>query len=130
MITVANESTTLTWSPDQRVVGVRYARDAVLKQRDGDFLADTLAGWLGDSTAPFGVLADADGLAGTDAAYRARAHQFFKQRRDHAFIALTNLGPVIHVVVELFRLGTGVQLKTFGNEADARAWLRTHGVPA
>jgi len=34
------------------------------------------------------VLADAAGLGGTDAEYRAKASHFFRQHRDHAFIAL------------------------------------------
>jgi hypothetical protein len=37
---------------------------------------------------------------------------------------------VIHIVVEMFRVGTGIQLKTFPGEAAARAWLRTKGIAA
>jgi hypothetical protein len=58
------------------------------------------------------------------------ASRFFRQHRDHAFIALTHLGPVIRVVVEMFRIGTGIPLKTFAEEAAARSWLRTKGVLA
>jgi hypothetical protein len=76
------------------------------------------------------VFADAAGLQGTDAEYRAKASGFFRQHRDTAFIALINLGPVIHVVVELFRVGTGIQLKTFANEASARSWLQSKGIAA
>jgi hypothetical protein len=76
------------------------------------------------------VLADASGLRGTDAEYRAKAGGFFREHRGTAFIARVNPGPVIQVVVELFRVGTGVQLKTFANEAEGRTWLRTKGVAA
>ena len=76
------------------------------------------------------MLADAKGLRGTDAEYRASASGFFRKHRDTACIALINLGPVIHVVVEMFRIGTGIQLKTFPDEAAARAWLRTKGIAA
>jgi hypothetical protein len=37
---------------------------------------------------------------------------------------------VIHVVVEMFRVGTGIQLKTFADEAAARSWLRTKRITA
>ena len=47
----------------------------------------------------------------TDAEYRAKASAFFRKHRDTAYIALTNLGPVTHIVVEMFRVGTGIQLK-------------------
>jgi hypothetical protein len=89
-----------------------------------------LTGWVGATGEPFAVLADAAGLGGTDGEYRAEASRFFRPHRDHAFIALINVGPVIHVVVEMFRVGTGIQLKTFADEAAARSWLRTKGIDA
>jgi hypothetical protein len=128
--TVKNESTELSWSPEQRVLSVRYVAGAMLVRKDGDFLVEALRGFIGTEPLPFAVLADAAGLAGTDGEYRARASGFFRQYRTTAFIALVNLGPLIHVVVELFRVGTGIQLKTFDSETDARAWLRTKGIAA
>lgn len=127
---VASASTEMTWHAPSRVALVRYSRGAFLKSEDGRFLVDALAGWVGPDPDPFAVLADASGLAGTDGEYRTEASCFFRQHRDHAFIALINLGPVIHVVVEMFRVGTGIQLKTFADEAAARSWLRTKGVAA
>jgi hypothetical protein len=109
---------------------VSYTRGADLTSNDGVFLVDALTRWIGEDSTPFAVLANAAGLHGTNAAYRAAAGRFFREHRDTAFIALTNLGPVIHVVVEMFRVGTGIQLKTFGDEAAARSWLRTKGIAA
>jgi hypothetical protein len=129
-ITVTSPSTEITWDPRARVAVVRYAAGASLAGPDGPFLVDALASWIGATREPFAVLADAKGLRGTDAEYRASASRFFRQHRDHAFIALINLGSVIHVVVEMFRVGTGIQLKTFNDEASARAWLRTRGIAA
>jgi hypothetical protein len=127
--TVTSASTEITWSPEQRVAHVRYTAGATLTRDDGDFLVAALDGWVG-AAEPFGVLADAAGLHGTDAAYRSKASGFFRQHRGTGFIALVNVGPVIGVVVELFRVGTGIGLKTFSSEAAARAWLRTKGIPA
>jgi hypothetical protein len=121
-------STEITWSHAARVATVRYTHGTTLTSKDGDFLVDTLKGWIGAEGEPFAVFADAAGLGGTDAEYRAKASNFFRQHRDKAFIALVNLGPVIHVVVELFRVGTGIQLKTFADEAAARSWLRAKGI--
>jgi hypothetical protein len=126
--TATSPSTEITWSPPTRVAAVRYTRGTTLASKDGDFLVDALKGWIGAEGEPFAVFADAAGLRGTDAEYRAKASNFFRQHRDHAFIALVNLGPVIHVVVELFRVGTGIQLKTFADEAAARSWLRAKGI--
>jgi hypothetical protein len=130
MVRITSASTEISWSADQRVAGVRYTVDATLTREDGDFLVEALTGWIGVEGEPFAVFADAAGLRGTDGEYRARASGFFREHRDVAFIALVNLGPVIQVVVELFRLGTGIQLKTFASEAAARSWLRTKGIAA
>jgi hypothetical protein len=125
MLKVTSGSTEITWDSVKRVADVRYTAGATLTRKDGDFLVDALTGWVGSRGEPFGVFADAAGLGGTDGEYRARASEFFRKRRETVAIALINLGPVIHVVVELFRLGTGIQLKTFANEAAARSWLRS-----
>jgi hypothetical protein len=129
-MTFTGPSTEITWDSRSRVAVVRYAPGASLEGPDGPFLVDALTGWIGADGEPFAVLADAKGLRGTNAEYRASASRFFRQHCDHAFIALTNLGPVIHVVVEMFRVGTGIQLKTFPDEAAARSWLRTKGIAA
>jgi hypothetical protein len=126
----ASDTTEIRWDAVSRLASVRYTDGASLTGRDGPFLVDALAGWVGTDSKPFGVLADAKGLRSTDAEYRASASRFFRARRDTAHIALINLGPVIHVVVEMFRIGTGVQLKTFADEAAARSWLRTKGIAA
>jgi hypothetical protein len=128
--TVTSDSTAITWHPQSRVALVRYTLGASLTRKDGPFLVDALTGWIGEERVPFAVLADGAGLRGTDAEYRAHVSRFFRQHRDNAFIALINLGPVIHVVVEMFRIGTGIQLKTFADEAAARSWLRTKGIAA
>jgi hypothetical protein len=130
LLEVTSASTEITWRPEERLASVRYTADATLTSKDGDFLVDALTGWIGASGEPFAVFADAAGLRGTDAEYRAKASGFFRQHRETAFIALVNLGAVIHVVVELFRVGTGIQLKTFASEAAARSWLRTKGIAA
>jgi hypothetical protein len=109
---------------------VRYTAGAVLTSSDGDFLVQALTGWVGSAGEPFGVLADAAGLQATDAAYRAKASGFFRGHRGRAFIALINVGTVIGVVVELFRVGTGIGLKTFASEDAARTWLRSKGIAA
>lgn len=126
--TVVSETTEIRWDAAARLASVRYKEGASLTGPDGPFLVDALTGWIGAEGEPFGVLADAKGLRGTNAEYRASASRFFREHRDTACIALINLGPVIHVVVEMFRVGTRIQLRTFADEAAARSWLRTKGV--
>ena len=69
-------------------------------------------------------------MSGTDADYRAVTGGFFGQHRDTARIALINLGPIIRIVAEMFRVGIRLQMRTFADEAAARTWLRTQGIGA
>jgi hypothetical protein len=128
--TVTNDSMEIRWDPPSRIAFVRYTPGAVLTAADGAVLVDALSGWIGASGQPFAVLADGKGLHGTSAPYRASVSRFFRQHRDTARIALINLGPVIQIVVEMFRVGTGIQLKAFASEADARSWLAAKGIAA
>jgi hypothetical protein len=128
MLRVANESMEITWDAGARLAVVRYARGSNLTGRDGVVMVEALKDWIGPDPKLFGVLADAGGLGGTDAEYRTTAGDFFRQHRDVACIALFNMGPAIRILTEMFRLGTGVQLKAFADEPAARAWLRTRGL--
>jgi hypothetical protein len=127
---VTTDSMEIRWDPGSRVALIRYAPDANLTAADGEVLVGALTGWIGANGEPFGVLADGAGLRATSAAYRATMSRFFRQHRDKARIALINVGPVIQIVAEMFRVGTGVKLKTFASDAAARSWLGTTGIAA
>ena len=127
---VANDSAEIRWNADSRIAHVRYSTGSKLVAADGPFLVDTLTAWIGTRGEPFAVLADAAGLRSTDAEYRASVSGFFKRHRASAYVALLDAAPLIQVVVDLFRVGTGVQLKSFSSEEGARAWLRDKGIRA
>lgn len=126
---VAGASSDITWEPTIRLARVRYTEGSTLAAGDATLLIDALQEWIGADAQPFGVLADARGLKGTNADYRARVGDYFKQHHE-ARIALINMGAVIRIVVEMFRIGTGVSLKAFIDERAAREWLRSTGVAA
>lgn len=115
----------IEWCAKQRIAVIRYAPDANLTGADSAFVVSSLQGWIGEEGEPFSVLVFAREARGTDAAYRATASAFYRKHRDAACIAMLNTSPVLTVVSEMFREGTGVQLKTFSDEATARAWLST-----
>ncbi len=127
---VTSYSTTIHCNTQTREAVVRYAAGAALASTDGAFLIDALTSWIGEDGLPFAVLAFATGLRATNAEYRANVGRFFRAHRDRACIAILNAGPVIHIIVEMFRIGTGIQLKGFGDEVAARAWFRTKGIAA
>ena len=122
---VTGGSVEIEWCAQERIAIVRYGPNTNLTAPDGTFLVGSLQGWIGDDGEPFSVLAFARGVRGTDAAYRAIASGFFRKHRDVAGIALLNMGPVMTVVTEMFRIGTGIPLKAFSEEAAARDWLAT-----
>jgi hypothetical protein len=120
----------ITWHPGPRLAVIRYTPDTRLVGEDGAVLVNSLSGWIGSEGKPFGVLADATGVRGTNAEYRSAMGVFFKDHRDSAYVALTNMGSVVRIVTDMLRIGTGVQLKAFANESKARAWLGSHGIAA
>lgn len=123
-------SVDLRWSDATRVAVVRYAPGTRLTGPDGTILVDTLTAWIGSASAPFAVLAHAGGVASADAAYRARIGVFFRRHRATAHIAVVGVGPVLRVLAELFRVGTGIELRCLADERSARGWLQTRGMRA
>ena len=118
----------MRWSAASRIADIRYAPGTRLTGPDGTVLVDTMTAWIGSSSAPFAVLAYAAGVASADAAYRSRIGVFFRQHRANAHIAVVEVGPVLRMLAELFRIGTGIELRCFADEQSARAWLQTKGL--
>lgn len=120
----------MTWDPNPRLAVLRFHRETRATGEDARVLVDAMTRWVGTDGGPFGLLGDGERLASLDAEYRSVWGGFLRLHRDEAFTAFFNMGPVIRVAAEMFRLGTGVQLKVFADEAAARAWLRQRGIAA
>ena len=120
----------IAWHSESRVASIRYAPDTNLTGKEARVLIDALGGWIGDAPEPFAILADATGVRGADAEYRAMTTAFYRQHRERIYIALMNIGPLIRVLAELFRVGSGLPVKAFAGEAEARLWLRSNGIVA
>ena len=127
---VSTDAMVVTWHRAARLASIRYTPGASLAGAEASVLIEALRGWLGATREPFAILADAKGVRNADAAYRATTTKFYKEYRDELYIALFNIGPLIRVMAEMFRIGSGLQVKAFGNEEDARAWLRGKGIAA
>ncbi len=127
---IKSPSLDISWSPARRLAIARFAPGIGLKAEEGTLLVESLEGWVGADGKPFGLLAETRGVTGADANYRSITRPFFEAHRDSAFVAVTHLGGVLGVIAEMFRVATGLQLKSFANDADARAWLRSRGVAA
>jgi hypothetical protein len=128
--TVTSGSLELRWDAPSRVASLAFSGETQLTGKHGAAMVDALTRWIGESKETFALLADCRGVTATDAGYRSATGDFFGAHREAARIALVNLGPVIRVVAEMFRIGIRIHLKTFPDEASARAWLRTQGVAA
>jgi hypothetical protein len=120
----------LTLHPGSRLVVLRFVTDTSLTGDHGVALVGAMRRVIGAPGERFALLADCKGAHSTDADYRASTGDFFLHHRDTARIALFNLGPIIRVVADMFRVGIGLQLKTFTEHAAARAWLRKEGIDA
>jgi hypothetical protein len=122
--------TRIVWSPESRLAVLRFAPGITLGAGEAALLVDSLTGWIGADGRLFGLLADTKDVRGTDAEYRAKTRDFFKQYREQVFVAVVNMGTVIRIVADMFRLATGIQLKGFADEGQARTWLREKGIAA
>jgi hypothetical protein len=114
----------LRYEPEARIVMLRCHADAKLGSVDGATLIEFLARWVGEDPGDFFLLADARGLRSVDAEFRRRLSDFFKSHGHNAMIGVIGAGPAIRVIAEMFRIGAGVRLVTFADEASARAWVK------
>ncbi len=128
--TVACDSMQVPWDPQVRIVTLRYCPGTTLTNVHSSLLLGALRDWVGSSVEPFALLADATGVRGADAEYRSLTARFFKKHKDQLFIAVFNLGSLARLLLEMLRVGSGLQVRAFGDEAHARAWLREKGVAA
>jgi hypothetical protein len=120
----------MTWDRDARLAVIRFEREAQATGKDAVVLVDSLTGWIGTDGVPFGLLGDGGKLSGLDAEYRSVWGSFLRQHREDSYTAFFNMKAVIRIAAEMFRIGTGLRLKAFAGESDARAWLRENGIPA
>lgn len=127
---VTVRSIEMSWDPESRLAVLRFEGETRATGKDAVVLVDALTRWIGTERRPFGLLGDGTGLGGVDAEYRSVWSAFFRQRRDDSYIAFFHMGPIVRVAAEMFRLGTGVRLKAFADEDEARSWLRARGIAA
>lgn len=120
----------MTWDSEPRLAFIQFESETRATGKDAVVLIDALTRWIGTDNKPFGLLGDGGKLAGLDAEYRSAWRRFFQQHREDSYIAFFNMGPIIRVAADMFRIGTGLRLKAFADEGEARAWLRGMGIPA
>ncbi len=127
---VKTASLDMTWDATTRVCVARVTPGAQLGGDDGADLVGAIERWIGENPAGFAVLADGGGGHDTDRAYRAALSRYFRRRIDIAYVAFFGLSTVLRVIVEMLRVATGMRLRVFSTEAEARAWLREQGFTA
>jgi hypothetical protein len=120
----------MSWNAESRVATVRFGSEATLTGAEATTMVSSLAGWIGKDAEPFGLVADVRGVGATNAEYRSITRVFFAQHRETALVAAFNASAAIRIVAELFRVATGIQLKAFTSEVEARRWLCTRGIAA
>ena len=120
----------MTWDPDARLAVLRFARETTTTGPNAVVLVDALSRWIGTEGKAFGLLGDGGKLRGVDAEYRAVWSKFMGRHRADSFVAFFNMSAIVRIAAEMFRIGTGLHLKAFATEEDARKWLREVGIGA
>ena len=119
----------LVWDAGTRLCVMRQP-DVRATGHHAEYLIGVMARWVGAGGEPFGLLVDVDRRAAVDAGWRSSWSAFFRQHRQHSYIAIFKMGPLVRIAAEMFRIATGVHLKTFTDESSARTWLREMGIAA
>jgi hypothetical protein len=127
---VTSGSIEMTWDSESRLALIRFESETRATGQDAVQLVEALTRWIGTDGKPFGLLGDGGKLGALDAEYRSVWRKFFEQHRQDSYIAFFNMSPVVRVAAEMFRIGTGLRLKAFAGESEARAWLRGMGIIA
>jgi hypothetical protein len=127
---VAVRSIVMTWDPRGRLAHISFTAPTEATGEDARVLTEQLAAWVGPGQEPFGLLGDGGKLARLDAAYRSTWGRFFKAHRGHVHLGFYNMSPLVRLAAEMFRLGTGIDMKAFETEQEARAWLRQNAIGA
>lgn len=130
LLRVTSGAIEISWDPDARLAVIRFETETSATGKDAVVMIDALTRWIGIEPKAFGLLGDGGKLRNIDAEYRSLWGAFFKAHRNYAFIAFFNMGPLIRIAAEMFRIGTGVRMKAFAGEAEARSWLRESGIAA
>jgi hypothetical protein len=123
-------SAEMTWDPDARLAVLGFARETTTTGPDAVALVDALSRWIGTEGQPFGLLGDGGRLRGVNAEYRSVWSKFLRDHREDSHAAFFNMSAIVRIAAEMFRIGTGLKLKAFATEEEARAWLRGAGIGA
>lgn len=130
MKTATSGTIQMTWDPEARLAVIRFERDTHGSGRDAQVLVIALEAWVGADRKPFGLLGDGGNLSSMDGDFRAAWGSFLRQHRHDCYVSFFNQSAVVRISADMFRLGTGLHLKSFAHEEQARAWLREMGISA
>lgn len=120
----------MTWDADARLAVLGFSRETTTTGADAVVLVDALDRWIGTEKTPFGLLGDGAKLRGVDAEYRSIWSKFLRKHREDSYTAFFNMSAIVRIAADMFRIGTGLNLKAFATESEARAWLRMVGIRA
>jgi hypothetical protein len=120
----------MTWDPEARLAHITFTAPTQAGGEDARVLVEAITTWVGSEGKTFGLLGDGGKLADLDAEYRTTWGRFFKAHRGHCHLAFYQMNVLVRVAAEMFRVGTGIDMKAFATEEEARAWLKSKGIGA
>lgn len=130
MESIVLESVEMRWDPANRLAMLQYLGDGKPSGKEGEKMIAALTEWIGTDGSPYFILVDGSRITGGDPEYRAVWSRFYKANKQQVQVALFDIGPVLRVAVEMFTLGSGLRMKAFASEREARAWLGKAGLEA
>lgn len=108
--------------PRVGIVSTTYPQPVVLSPAMADELLPHLDALVAERGSLL-LLVDGRNVVDAHPAYRQRVGAWFKANRSRVRMACHGMSPFVTVMATLFARGTGLPLRAFRSEADARAWL-------
>jgi hypothetical protein len=121
---VEQSGVVMTWDPVERLIFLEYTRGSRPGDEDARAWTAIFDRWVGPSTAgPFRVLVDNLHAKDVTPGWRSVWADYLKGHKKRMKIACYNLDTRTRVIVLLIAKASGIDIRGFASEADARRWI-------
>lgn len=111
------------WDPERRLLRIHHTLGSSPDAPDAEEMRAHLDRWIRDG--PADMLVNAQGAGGVTLGYRLAWNRWFYDRRDRLRVAAYNASLLDRNLIPVFAALTGCEMRTFGEEAEALAWLES-----
>lgn len=118
---LAADGLEMDWSPAQRLLTFVHGPGCVCSGENAHRFSAAMREWVGDE--PFVVLVDAAGAEAITREWRSVWARAFSDHKERSRVGIYHATTAGRLVISLWSFVSGVEVRFFADEAQARAWL-------